>query len=295
MAQTTTRAPAKPAAGKAPAGTAAKATGTAVAKADEAHKGGLPAEYDFGDDAGKGTENMGADEQILPFLRILQANSPQIVENTLEGAKPGMILNTATNELFTSLELLFVARDHNFVKYVPRDSGGGFVGILDKNDEIVRTLRQEQGQFGKLLMDGGEHELVETFYLFSFAKAQTGQAFRAILPFASTQIKAYKGLMTRVTTELVYDIPGKGIVHPPLWAHRWRAGTVLQKNKKGSFYGWDITLAGGTKENSLLMPKDAIYKDAKLFNELISSGQAKVDYGKQGGPETEVSDEDPPM
>lgn len=57
----------------------------------------------FGDDLDKGFENMTQQDLALPFIRILGQLSPQVTEGDskyVTGAKPGMIYNTVTNELY---------------------------------------------------------------------------------------------------------------------------------------------------------------------------------------------------
>lgn len=264
---------------------------------------GLPVGLeDYGEDTGKGMENLGADELVVPFFSILQSNSPQC-DNTnpqyLPGAQPGMFIDTATRELFNTFTFVPCHRAHNFVRYIPRDAGGGFEGILDPGDGLVRELKAKQGDFGKLTFDvppnpalnerGGPRELVETFYLFGFCQPDVpgSRPRRAMLSFKSTQIKAYKTLMTFVNTQLVYDHPdpdkrARGeVIRPPLWAHVWRARTVPQENKKGKFRGWELSLAGTTKEGSLLRPDHPLYLDARTFYESLKAGKAKVDFSQQ--------------
>jgi len=56
----------------------------------------------FGDDA-KGFDNMTQDDLALPFVRILGQLSPQVTAGDakyIEDAKPGMIYNTVTSELY---------------------------------------------------------------------------------------------------------------------------------------------------------------------------------------------------
>ena len=56
----------------------------------------------FGDDA-KGFDNMTQDDLALPFVRILGQLSPQVTAGDskyIESAKPGMIYNTVTSELY---------------------------------------------------------------------------------------------------------------------------------------------------------------------------------------------------
>ena len=57
----------------------------------------------FEADADKGSQNMTQDDLALPFLKVLGQLSPEINKRDgkyVEGAEPGMILNTVTNEIF---------------------------------------------------------------------------------------------------------------------------------------------------------------------------------------------------
>jgi len=57
----------------------------------------------FGNDLSKGFENMTQDDLALPFLRILGQLSPQVTQGDakfIESARPGMIYNTVTSDLF---------------------------------------------------------------------------------------------------------------------------------------------------------------------------------------------------
>ena len=68
----------------------------------------------FGDDVSKGFENMTQEDMALPFVRILGQLSPQVTDGDakyIEGAKPGMIYNTVTSELYDGKKVsrLFLA------------------------------------------------------------------------------------------------------------------------------------------------------------------------------------------
>jgi hypothetical protein len=52
---------------------------------------------------------------------------------------------------------------------------------------------------------------------------------------------------------------------PPIFAWRWQFGTQPEKNKKGSFYGWRITLWGNTPETARLRASDPLYLKAREF------------------------------
>lgn len=287
----------------------------------EQPKGTGLAVVDFGEDAGAGMENVQAGELKIPFLVILQKNSPQVnppAQGGVAGAVAGMIFNTATGELHDGeVGLPFVPcyRDHKYLEFTPRNLGGGFVAIYEPNDPKVLDLVAKQGKFGRLWtgtkrnekgepLDGTE--ITETYSLAGIFPAPDG-TFRAIASFASTQIKKYQAFMQR-QTNMKYANPRSTdaaplpAVQPPLWAHRWRLRTQFEKNKKGDFFGWTLTLDSknpdGTEApyiKSLIRTSDPLYVDAKDFNAVMSGGKAKADYAKAGPAAEAGDDKDPPM
>lgn len=264
---------------------ATQTTGTALAQAD------------FGDDAGKGLENVSSSELTIPFLRILQSNNPQVKdvrEGGIPGARPGMILNLATGELYDGIKgipFVPVHRDHNYPEWTPRALGGGFVAIHDPEEPAILALRAKQGQFGKLTtatkfdgegkpLDGTE--FTETYYLYGLA---TDEYFGALVAFTSTQIKKYKTFMQRVTGFKYANPNGGAPVVPPMWAHKWLLQTVPEKNKKGDFYGWRLSLFIKNEDGSeaqyiksLIPRSDPLYAQGKNLFGVIAEGKAKVDY-----------------
>ena len=57
----------------------------------------------FEADANAGSQNMTQEDLALPFLKVLGQLSPEVNkmnEKFIEGAEPGMIFNTVTNQLF---------------------------------------------------------------------------------------------------------------------------------------------------------------------------------------------------
>lgn len=132
--------------------------------------------YDFGNDAGAGMENLGIDEQLIPFITILQGLSPQVDRTKpeyIEGAAIGMLMNTATKTVYDVLDpnagenkrglpFIPVWREHQFTEWVPRNDtqfpdgkmvkgnsgGGGFRGIHDPNSPEVRAAIEHALQTG---------------------------------------------------------------------------------------------------------------------------------------------------
>ena len=58
-----------------------------------------------------GAQNISQEDLALPFLKILGQLSPEVNKRDgkyVEGAEPGKIINTVTNELYDSIKLYHV-------------------------------------------------------------------------------------------------------------------------------------------------------------------------------------------
>lgn len=249
----------------------------AVAKADA--KTNLPAAYDYGDYAGAGFEGTTRDDYAIPFLAILQSNSPQV---TAEDSphRPGMVFNTATSESVKGSEgvtIIPVARDKKYVEWRPRDAGGGIAEVYDPEDPFVRKILAEQPGVGKKKLPNG-NELVETFYLYAL-QVINGVGDPVMFGFASTKIKPYKALMSKANRVIIPV--GDRKVRPPLFGLQYLLKTVKQKNTKGEFFNWDVTFVGGTEKSALLDPKGELFVAAANLYESHVAGALKTDLKQQ--------------
>lgn len=247
--------------------------------------------YDPGQDAGAGLEDISKDEYSVPFVKILDAKSPQCkpaAQGGLPGAKGGAIINMATNEIFDGekgVEFIPVHRDHHFVEWIPKNedgTGGGFVGIRQPEDPLVIQLRAEQGAFGKL-KTSDNHELAETYYLYGLL-VQDDQGTPVVIGFASTQIKKYRNFISRVMN-IKYQ-GAQGMVTPPMWAHFWRFTTVYESKGANSWYGWRLNLKSEPPLTARLKMNEGLYIQAREFYNSIKAGKVVV---KQ--PEREPGDD----
>ena len=67
------------------------------------------ATFDMEADAQQGTQNISQEDLALPFLKILGQLSPEVNKRDgkyVEGAEPGKIINTVTNELFDKISVV---------------------------------------------------------------------------------------------------------------------------------------------------------------------------------------------
>lgn len=257
------------------------------------------AQVDFGDAAGAGMEGITLEEQLTPFLRILQKGSPQVDPSAAEympDARPGMLLNTATGDLYPGqpgVEAIVCARDYHYGAWVPRDSGGGFRGMLRPEDPIIGRLKAQHGRFKKLpyVMDGEAVELVETIQLYLIYAQEELNAFngqRAIAAFASTALPVAQQYITKHNSWRYQDSQGKTVV-APIYQYKWRCSLVPQQNASGSWFNWKIDLLpiGAKPVDALVKRTDPLYAEAEAFYQLYKTGAVKADYSESQSSSTD--------
>jgi len=234
--------------------------------------------YNYGDMAGKGFEEVSKDDMVIPFLNILQTNSPQVDDDSIPEAKAGMFFNTATQELYEEIVFQPVYNTKHFVEWVPRNEGGDGapVAIYDVDSDVVEKAIESNGgnKYGGLTVNG--NNLVETHYVYGNLLSADGKDLLdfVVLAFSSTKIspknKWFMGMM-----KVHKDVP--------LIAHRAILGAVKQKNKLGTFYNVVIQPLKGTWKESLINPETQkhLLDEAVANLEMLQAGEKKVDYSQQ--------------
>lgn len=270
------------------------AKGKAVARIEK--PAGALVASGYAEDAGAGFEDMGANELAIPFIGIVQKGSPAADEDDaayVEGAEPGNIINSVTKELWDGdegIRFIPVHRVHNFIEWVPRDEGGGFVGVHEPNDPMVVNARNG-GAFGKLESPAG-NDLVETFSVYGLLVNDDDEAEPCIISFSSTQIKHYKKWMTQLRGIMLRDDEGRRFT-PPMFAHVFRLTTRGEQNKKGKWHGWHIRFDGENADEARLEPDSELYRTAKQFREAVTGGMVRAAYeSTSGAADTPMTDPD---
>lgn len=226
---------------------------------------------DFSDYQGMGFENQTSDDVLIPFLNVLQSNSPEVDDVT--GAKPGMLYNTASGKLYTELVFVPCLTQHSFVEWRPRDAGGGFVNRHGIHDPIVLEAKANAERFGKNKTPNG-NDLVETFYIYGIY--EEGQEFEPfILSCSSTKISAYKAINYKWRK---FKLNGAKV---PLFANLTKISTVKDENQYGKFFNINLSPARGDDlESSFITPDTPIFKAGMELYKMVESGRAKP--GEQG-------------
>ena len=229
----------------------------------------------FGDDA-KGFDNMTQDDLALPFVRILGQLSPQVTAGDskyMENAKPGMIYNTVTSELYdgkTGIKVIPCYYKKDYPEWSDRGDGPGApVAVHLPNSPVIATGKREGS---KIRLPNGNY-LEETASYFVMVETESGGYTPALITMKSTQLNVSKKWNSMMKTTQIPDGKG-GFAIPPMQGVVYNLTSTLQKNDKGSWYGWVVTM------DRILDQKDkSLYLSAREFRDNVSKGnvQTKAD------------------
>ena len=219
--------------------------------------------------AGEGVDYETSELQI-PFIRVIQALSPQIKKSDaafIKGAEQGDLFNTVTGEVWKGEEGINVIpcyQETKHLEFTPRDQGGGFVGELPAGDpNILKTTRQG----AKETLPSG-NELVKSDQHYCMVLNKDGSAQPAIVDMKSTQLKISRRWKTQIAMQKIPD--KNGVMRTPaLFATIWNLKTVEESNDMGTWYNYTIEKVDLVKDKNLFI-------DAKNFRSSVESGAAKA-------------------
>lgn len=245
----------------------------------------VPVSYD--ELGGMGFENTSEKDLSLPFLNVIQLTSNEVKESHsrfMKGAKPGMLVNTSTRELFDGAKGIVIVPlhiTHCFTRWAARKSGGGFKGTLDIDAPEVKAA---QAAFEKnpnpkkrlsedvLLPDGTN--IVETYYVFALQLSDDGETpiGGLVIPFTSTKISQYKkGIYTPCYT--MKSATGKPM---PLFANRLRLSTAAESRSDGDSYNYRIVPLKATVKESVIPADHPLARVALENYQSVASGKVKA-------------------
>lgn len=235
-------------------------------------------------DIGGGMEQTDLDSFAIPFLSVLQKGSPQVDEadgQYIDGAKPGMFLNSVTGRLYDGkegIEFLQCAFQRRYIHWGPRGKeGGGFKG------EHMPERIHERRDNGELVQQGGRLYVPfddgsvdpDRCEYFSDTRNHYGLIVgdesidQVLLSLGSTQIKKSRQIMSMLNGVKIRG--PKGLVTPPTWVSKIRLTTTPESNDKGSWHGVRVQLEG-------FLSDEELYASAKAFNAAIMEGQTRAAY-----------------
>jgi hypothetical protein len=264
--------------------------------------GALAQFEDYGEDRGMGAGHLTAEEKSIPFLELLQSNSPAVEKQLVPGAKAGMFLNTVTKELIpgnVGLVIQPVYADRSIVEWKPRDSGGGLVARhTPTSPEALEAKDAHQGSWiatkDNPVMRNGNN-MVDTRYLYCNVLSEDGEEFTGayfLLAASKSKIKPTQNFVTAIDI-----IRGK----PPLFAARARLTSVveIQKGSGKEYHNVRFMpyLPGKTYLETLIPGKGAdgtkhpLLVAGRAFYDAITGGVLKADFDAEKMEADEATEE----
>ena len=225
---------------------------------------------DIFDHAGEGAA-FDSSEMQIPFVRVLQALSPQLNKKKpeyIDGASQGDLFNTVTNQYWGGEDGIIVIpcfQTTKYLEFVPRDMGGGFKGEIAPTSSVLQATTR---QGSKEILPNG-NELVKSDQHFCLVVEPDGTFQPAVVDMKSTQLKVSRRWKTQIAMQKIKNPKSGAMITPPVFATMWKLTTTEESNDQGSWNNYLVERVGLVENRDLLL-------EAKAFRDSIMAGQVKA-------------------
>lgn len=210
-------------------------------------------------------------EMQIPFVRILQAMSPQLKKREaeyIEGSEQGDMFNTVTKQHWTGEDGIVVIpcfQTTKYLEFTPREQGGGFRGEIAPTDPILK--RTERMGAKEMLPTG--NELVKSDQHYCLVVEPDGTYQPVVIDMKSSQLKVSRRWKTQIAMQKIAHPRDGRMVTPPLFATQWKFTTVEESNDQGTWFNYSIEKIGLLEDRQLL-------QEAKSFRDSVAAGEVKA-------------------
>jgi hypothetical protein len=207
----------------------------------------------------------------IPFVRILQAMSPQLKKREaeyIEGSEQGDMFNTVTKQHWTGEDGITVIPCYQTTKYLeftPRDQGGGFRGEIAATDPV---LQRTERQGAKEMLPNG-NELVKSDQHYCLVVEADGTYQPVVIDMKSSQLKVSRRWKTQIAMQKIKHPKTGAMITPPLFATQWKFTTIEESNDQGSWFNYQIEKVGLLESRDLML-------EAKSFRDSVAAGEVKA-------------------
>ena len=235
------------------------------------------------EDAGAGLEEATSKDRVMPFISILQQQSPQVNKRDssyVTGAEPGMFYNNASQKVYDGEEGILVVPcffRRRYTEWKPRSAGGGLVRDYDTDDSCLKNCTVDPNTFRNMTPEGNEIVTSGNHYCILVEETQIS---RVLFSMAGTQLKK-----SRKWNSVLDEVRLPNGKVAPTFGSVFRFTTVAEQNDKGNWFGYKISLFGKTLEQP---GGQEIYIAAREFKKLIQSGAVKVAEQPNPGPDLDI-------
>jgi len=229
------------------------------------------ATFDMEADAAQGAQNISQEDLALPFLKILGQLSPEVNKRDgkyVDGAEPGKIINTVTNELYDTLNVVPCHYKRQYIEWQDRGTSTGAPVAMHEADSDIVSQTTRGKDYKDRLPNGNYLDNTASHFVLTLGdNPQT-----ALISMKSTQLK-----VSRKWNSMMMGIKmqGKnGLFTPPTYSHIYKLSTVQMSNDKGTWFGWEVEKMGPVTDKG-------IYDMAKSFALSVGKGEVEAKHGSE--------------
>jgi hypothetical protein len=188
---------------------------------------------------GKGLEGVTAQDISIPFLSLIQNNSPQLDQHHpkyVKGATAGQVYNSVTHEAYDSIDVISIIFNKKLVEWSPR-SGGSSAAPVAEHD-VNSPIRDTATLTDRRLFLPNGNQLVETAYRYViFGEPGSGKLLgRGVMSLDSSDLTSSKKWNFMLLSKTI-EVGDKSIKLPAM-GQVYKASGEYAKNDAGSWYKW---------------------------------------------------------
>jgi len=224
-----------------------------------------PSSILFRDDANKGFENVRQESLALPILKLLQNGSGEAQkrnQNYVEGAEPGMFLNTVTKKLYDGdkgINVIPCYHKTEYQEWAEFGTGSGRPENIYPADSDILSKTTKDGARDRL--PNGNY-ILNVHQNFVLIVGDDGHAESALISMSASQGKVAKKWLSLQMSQTMSD--EQGTFTPASFAFAYKLTSVLNSGKGNQWYGYNVAVAGAVKNADL-------YKRAKDFHDTLEA------------------------
>ena len=224
-----------------------------------------PSSILFRDDANKGFENVRQESLALPILKLLQNGSGEAQkrnQNYVEGAEPGMFLNTVTKKLYDGdkgINVIPCYHKTEYQEWAEFGTGSGRPENIYPADSDILSKTTKDGARDRL--PNGNY-ILNVHQNFVLIVGDDGHAESALISMSASQGKVAKKWLSLQMSQTMSD--DQGTFTPASFAFAYKLTSVLNSGKGNQWYGYNVVTAGAVKNADL-------YKRAKQFHDSLEA------------------------
>lgn len=210
----------------------------------------------LGNSAVSGFDEASQDNFAIPFIRILQSNSPQCKKSDgayIKGAEEGDLFHTVGQHVIPGaegIEVVPVYFRETWNEWVPRNDGGGLVAVHPITSNIRSLAEEIENSEGKRILKlPNGNELIQTVN--HYVLAYVNDVWEpCVISMQSSNLTVSRKWMSNMRA-LRMQVGGKTVARP-MFGSIYKITTTVKTDDTNSWYIFAFSRQGDVTEASLV-------------------------------------------